>query len=146
MQINKCILDQRPAIEFKTNSTCWFDEKFNLHLGRRSISENNLFCNHHNMLRQILNKKSCLSPKTTAGWKVMPYRSKITLNHNPRKSVMYYEFSKEVFFDQQLFFQEQKKMSKEQFLFSFLCIVKQKKKNRSDPKNFEKFWFLKIIK
>ena len=34
---------------------------------------------------------------------------------------------KEVFLDYQLFFQEQKKMSKEQLLFSFLCVVKQKK-------------------
>ena len=46
---------------------------------------------------------------------------------------------KEVFLDYQLFFQEQKKNSKEQLLFSFLCIVKQKK----ILEWFENFW--KII-
>ena len=41
-----------------------------------------------------LNKKSCSSPKITTAWKSILYRSKITLYWNPRKSGMYYEFSK----------------------------------------------------
>ena len=41
-----------------------------------------------------LNKKSCSGPKTTTAWKVTQYRFKITLNWNPRKSGMYWEFSK----------------------------------------------------
>ena len=50
---------------------------------------------------------------------------------------------KEVFLDD-LFFQEQKNLSKEQLLFSFLCIVRQKK-IQSDPKIFEFFFFLKLL-
>ena len=42
---------------------------------------------------------------------------------------------KEVFLDYQLFFQEQKKMSKEQLLFSFLCVVKQKKMGCTKQRN-----------
>ena len=42
-----------------------------------------------------LNKKSCSSLKTTTAWKGIPYRFKITINQNPRKSDMYCEFSKE---------------------------------------------------
>ena len=56
-----------------------------------------------------LNKKSCSGPKTTTGWKVIPYRFKITINENPRKSGMYYEFSKEVFFRLTTFFSVTKK-------------------------------------
>ena len=52
-------------------------------------------------------KKSCSGSKITEGWKVILLRFKITLNQNPRKSVMYYEFSEEVFLDWHFFFQEQ---------------------------------------
>jgi hypothetical protein len=55
---------------------------------------------------------------------------------------MYYEFSKEVFLDKQLFFSGTI-LSKEQLLFSFLCIEKQKK-NSEWSEIFWNFLFLKI--
>ena len=39
-------------------------------------------------------QKSCSGPKISTAWKNILYRSKITLYWNPRKSGMYYEFSK----------------------------------------------------
>ena len=64
------------------------------------------------------------------------------MNWNPPSWVTLTFFLK-FFTDQHFFFQEQKKFSKEQLLFSFLCIVKQKKiLERSEI--FWNFLFLKI--
>ena len=53
---------------------------------------------------------------------------------------------KEVFFRlPTFFFRNKKKISKEQLLFSFSCIVRQKK-IQSNPKNFEKINFSKNVK
>ena len=81
---------------------------------------------------------------TTAASKYIPRRPRISINWNPPFQTPLHKISKEVFFRLTIFFFRNKKfLSKEQLLFSFLCIVKQKKiSERSE--NFWNFLFLKI--
>ena len=92
-----------------------------------------------------LNKRSLPKPTTTTGWKLIPHRSKISMNWNPLHwdPIMKYFFK--VFFRLTIFFFRNKKnLSKKQLLFSFLCIEKQKK-ILEWSENFWKFSFLTII-
>ena len=76
---------------------------------------------------------------TTAASKYIPRRSRISIDSNPTFQTSLQKISKEIFFRlTKFFFRNKIFFSKEQLLFSFLCIVKQKK-NRSDPKIFESF-------
>ena len=75
-----------------------------------------------------LNKRSLPKPTTTTGWKLIPHRSKISMNWNPLHWDPIIKYFFKVFFRLTIFFFRNKKsLSKKQLLFSFLCIVKQKK-------------------
>ena len=92
-----------------------------------------------------LNKRSLPKPTTTTGWKLIPHRSKISMNWNPLHWDPIIKYFFKVFFRLTIFFFRNKKsLSKKQLLFSFLCIEKQKK-NLERSEIFWKFRFLKII-
>ena len=66
---------------------------------------------------------------TTAASKYIPRRSRISIDSNPTFQTSLQKISKEIFFRlTKFFFRNKNFFSKEQLLFSFLCIVKQKKK------------------
>ena len=65
---------------------------------------------------------------TTAASKYIPRRLRISVNWNPPFQTSLHKISKVVFFGlTTFFFMNKKNLSKKQLLFSFLCIVKQKK-------------------
>ena len=81
---------------------------------------------------------------TTAASKYIPRRPRISINWNPSFQTSLHKISKEVFFRlTKKIFRNKKKISKEQLLFSFLCIVKQNKISEWSE-NVWKFLFLKI--
>ena len=81
---------------------------------------------------------------TTAASKYIPRRPRISINWNPPFQTSLHKISKVVFFRlTKFFFRNKIFFSKEQLLFSFLCIVKQKKISERSEK-FWKFSFLKI--
>ena len=89
-------------------------------------------------------KSVWLVKNTTAALKYMPRRPRISINWNPPSQTSLHKISEEVFFRlTNFFFRNKKSLSKKQLLLSFLCIEKQKK-NWSDPKIFEKFYFWKF--
>ena len=72
------------------------------------------------------------------------FGSRISINWNPPFQTSLHKISKAVFFRlTKLFFRNKKILSKEQLLFSFLCIKKQKK-NSEWSENFWKFLSFKI--
>ena len=86
-----------------------------------------------------LNKSVWLVTNTTAASKYIPRRTRISINWNPTFQTSLHKISKKVFFRLTIFFFRNKKcFSQKQLLFSFLCIVKQKK--NSDQS--EIFWNL----
>ena len=96
------------------------------------------------MARANLNKIVWLVTNTKAASKFIPGRPRISINWNPPFQTSLHKISKEVFFRLTTFFFRNKKiLFKEQLLFSFLCIVKQKK-ILEQSENFWKFLFLKI--
>ena len=105
------------------------------------------YCKSHTTQcpRTDLNKTFLPRPTTITAWKLIPHRSKISMNWNPLHWDPIIKYFFKVFFRLTIFFFRNKKsLSKKQLLFSFLCIEKQKKiLERSE--NFWKFLFLKII-
>ena len=98
----------------------------------------------HSMARANLKKSVWLVTNTTTASKFIPRRPRISINWNPPFQTSLHKILKEVLFRLTIFFFRNKKsLSKKQLLFSFLCIVKQKK-IRSDPKFFEIFYFWKF--
>ena len=100
----------------------------------------------HSMATANLNKSEDFVTNTTAVSKYIPVRPRISINWNPTFQTSLYKILKVILFRLRIFFFMNKKLfSKEQLVFSFLSIVKQKKIRR-DLKNFENFWFSKITK
>ena len=92
-----------------------------------------------------LKKSEEFVTNTTAASKYIPRRPRISINWNPTFQTSLHKISKVIFFRlTKFFFRNKNFFSKEQLLFSFLCIVKQKK-FRSDPKIFENFHFWKLL-
>ena len=96
------------------------------------------------MARANLNKSKQVLTSTTTASKYIPRRPRISINWNPPFQTSLHKILEVVFFRLNFFFFRNKKsFSKEQLLFGFLCIVKQKKiSERSE--NFWKFLFSKI--
>ena len=91
-----------------------------------------------------LNKSEDFVTNTTAASKYIPRRPRISIDWNPTFQTSLHKISKVIFFRlTKFFFRNNFFFSKAQLLFSFLCIVKQKKiSERSE--NFWNFSFLKI--
>ena len=99
----------------------------------------------HSMARANLKKSVWLVTNTTAASKYIPSSPRISINWNPPFSTSLHKILKEFFLEKQLFFfGNQKIMSKKQLLFSFLCIVKQKK-NFGAIWKFFKIYFIKKV-
>ena len=96
--------------------------------------------NYHSMARANLNKSKKVLTNTTAASKYIPRRPRISINWNPPFQNSLHKISKEVFFRLTTFFFRNKIFFKKQLLFSFLCIVKQKK-NSERSENFWNFSF-----
>ena len=91
----------------------------------------------HSTAIAILNKSEEFVKNTTAASKYIPRRPRISINWNAPFQTSLHKNSKEIFFRlTKFFFRNKKNFSKEQLLFSFLGIVKQKKFRR-DSKIFE---------
>ena len=98
----------------------------------------------HSMATANLKKSLEFMTNTTAASKYIPRRSRISIDSNPTFQTSLQKISKEIFFRlTKFFFRNKNFFSKEQLLFSFLCIVKQKKISEQSE-NFRKFSFLKI--
>ena len=79
----------------------------------------------HSMARANLNKSVWLVTNTTAASKYIPRRPRISINWNPLFQTSLHKISEVIFFSLTNFFFRNKK----KHFFSFLCIVKQKKKS-----------------
>ena len=91
-----------------------------------------------------LNKSEDFMTNTTAASKYIPRRPRISINWNSTFQTSLHKISKVIFLRlTKFFFRNKICFSKEQLLFSFSCIVKQKK-NSERSENFWKKIFLKI--
>ena len=91
-----------------------------------------------------LNKRSLPKPTTPTGWKLIPHRSKISMNWNLLHLDPIIKYFLKVFFlSNNFFFRNKKSLSKKQLLFSFLCIEKQKN-FLEQSEIFWNFLFLKL--
>ena len=88
-----------------------------------------------------LNKRSLPKPTTTTGWKLIPHRSKISMNWNPLHWDPIIKYFFKVFFRLTIFFSGTKKVCPRNNFCSVFNVLKSKKKIRSDPKFFEIFCF-----
>ena len=80
---------------------------------------------NHSMATANLNKSEEFVTNTTVASKYIPRRPRISINWNPTFQTSLHKISKEIFFRlTKFFFRNKKNFSKEQLLFSFLCIVK----------------------
>ena len=97
----------------------------------------------HSMATANLKKSEEFVTNTTAASKYIPRRPRISINWNPTFQTSLHKISKEIFFRlTKFFFRNKNFFSKEQLLFSFLCIVRQKKILEWS----EKFWKFLIFK
>jgi hypothetical protein len=87
-----------------------------------------------------LNKRSLPKPTTTTGWKLIPHRSKISMNWNPLHWDPIIKYFFKVFFRLTIFFfQEQKKFVQGTTFVQFFMYCKAKK-NFGVIRNFLKFF------
>ena len=99
-----------------------------LMLSKRSCIDNLIYpacpCAMAQCPRMELNKRSLPKAMTTAGWKLIPHGSKISMNWNPPHWDPITKFSKKIFLDYHFFFRLQKWFKMIFCPFSFLGIEK----------------------